>query len=199
MTQRNYSQTMEWYRNHTTKAKIGFDPDGMCLKVCRVARNIGPKYPSAISAQIATPKDDRVYEINKITGGMVAYYDDPNDENPYGHIVTVASNDKTGKLSGLVVWTNSIKADTLVRVRGDYFGRVWGDKFQFAARSLNGVDLLLPRPPAPAVPKMTALREAHSTLWKLRDNHKAKGHTRWVEALSRDIKELEETINRFGG
>lgn len=164
-TQATTAEALEWYRLEQTSPP--FDPDGMCLKVCRTARNIGPMFASAKDAQDATPAKNRVSTIADIRRGMVAYYDTVGDSNPFGHIVTVAGRVKDvdrSKLESLVVWTNSVVKDQLVAVRGNYFGEHWGDKFQFGATWLNGSPLLLPEPEPPKVPVSSTLHVVHASL-----------------------------------
>lgn len=148
----DFRETLEWYRTHQTARQIGFDPDGMCQKVCRTARAIGSKYASAKDAQDATPLSHRVSRVRDLRRGMVLFYDDPNDSNRFGHIVTLIGRVpgfNPDALSDLLVETNSVKSNELVVVRGDYFPRYWGDKFQFGATWLNGVVLDIPSTQTP--------------------------------------------------
>jgi hypothetical protein len=203
MAQRSTPQTLAWYDSHRTKAKIGFDPDGMCLKVCRSARNIGSYYPSAIAAAHGTPAGARV-KMAKLKPGMVAYFDDPNDSNPSGHIVTVrAVAPIIRSLNDIIVETNSVKSDQLVKVRGDYFQKQWGDSFQFGATVLNKVNLLLPQPPAPQpqAPPKKKMPKYRALLQEMKDMeawHRKAGNKRIADAMLRDIAEVEETIKKFG-
>lgn len=145
--QNTTEQALQWYQFHRDDPP--FDPDGMCLKVCRTARNIPAKYASAKEAQDATPKEHRVTNIADIRRGMVMYFDTVGDSNPFGHIVTVAGRVKGAdrdSLDSIIVWTNSVVANKLVAVRASYFGQHWADKFQFAATWLNGQELLFPEP-----------------------------------------------------
>lgn len=145
---RNFQETIDWYKTHRTAKQIGFDPDGMCLKVCRVARGIGPKYGTAKEAQDATPEKYRVRSIRALRRGMVLYFDDPKDSNKAGHIVTMIGRVKGGNpdnLHDILVVTNSVKKDELVVVRASYFKEHWGDQFQFGATWLNGHELDYPR------------------------------------------------------
>lgn len=172
MAQRSVAEALSWYNREATSPP--FDPDGMCLKVCRTARNIGSMYPSAVKAQNATPARHRISRIRDIKPGHIMYFDTVGDSNPYGHIVTVVGRVKgvdVDSLSSIVVWTNSVKANQLVKVRADYFPRYWGDRFVFAADWLNGVKLdmgaVVAPPPAPVVktPKgYMQLRIAHASL-----------------------------------
>lgn len=203
MVQRTQSETLAWYRTHETTRQIGFDPDGQCLKVCRTARRIPSMYPSAISAQNATPAKHRVKDLSKLRNGMVVYYDDPRDDNPFGHIVTITDHAKVIKsLADFEVRTNSVKSNQVVVVRGDYFGKHWGDKFQFAATWLNGQALLFPKvavptPPKPVKPVLTPLIHARSDIAGMLATAKTQKNARLVTALERDLAEINETINKF--
>lgn len=149
--QRDTDATLDWYnRLHSNPP---FDPDGMCQKVCRYARNIAAKFASAKESQDGTPSEHRVHNIADLRRGMVAYFDTVGDSNPFGHIVTIVGRVKgvdRNKLESLIVWTNSVKANELVKVRGNYFRDHWGDSFTFGATWLNGQELKLPaRAPVP--------------------------------------------------
>lgn len=138
---RNWKGALEWYRTHQRTSQIGFNPNGMCLKVCRTARDIPARYPTAKAAQDATPKAHRVTKVADLRKGMVLYYDDPRDSNRAGHIVTMVGRVKgynPNALSDILVETNSVKSGELVVVRGDYFPKYWGDPFVFGATWLNG-------------------------------------------------------------
>lgn len=146
-----WAGALSWYRSHRTTSEIGFNPDGMCLKVCRTARNIPAKYLTAKQAQDATPEEYRIYKVRDLRKGMTLYFDDPNDSNTSGHIVTQAGRVKgfdPDELDDVLVWTNSVKAGQLVLVRASYFQRVWGDEFQFGATILNGTELDTPHRPS---------------------------------------------------
>jgi hypothetical protein len=203
MTQRDVDGTIGWYRaNEAWPAAIGFDPDGMCMKICRTARNIGPGAASALVSQNMTPPEFRVHQINKIKRGMVGYFDDPNDSNPFGHIVTFVARIKDAdpdSLSSLLVRTNSVVSNKLVVVRADFFGKHWGDSFQFAGTWINGVPLIFPEeqpPPAPR-PLLTKrgtdrLREILEMYDGLIEQHQ--DDERLVRALRRDKREVAETL-----
>lgn len=144
---RDFKQALQWYKDHRTTAQVGFNPDNMCLKVCRTARGIPAVYPTAKMAQDATPRDHRITRVRDLRRGMVLYYDDPNDSNRAGHIVTMIGRVRgfdPDKLSDILVVSNSVRKGQLTTVRGDYFPRYWGDTFQFGATWLNGVELDVP-------------------------------------------------------
>lgn len=141
---RTTEETLNWYRTHQDIGDIGFDPDGMCLKVCRTARNAPPKYLTAKQCQDATPEQYRVHKVRDLRKGMVLYFDDPSDSNRAGHIVTmfgrVAGFDPDS-LDDVLTATNSVESNRLTIVRGSYFKSHWGDSFQFGAGWLNGIVL----------------------------------------------------------
>jgi hypothetical protein len=144
---RSWQDTLEWYRNNQTTKQIGFDPDGMCLKVCRVARGIPARYPSAVEAQSATPEEFRIYQVDEFRRGMIGFFDDPHDSNRFGHVATMigrARDHNMHDLNGTLWETNSVKSGELVIVRGTYFERYWGDDLKFAATWLNGYELDVP-------------------------------------------------------
>jgi len=155
-------------------------------------------YPSAISAQHATPREHRVYDLDKVTRGMVAYFDDINDSNPYGHIVTVAGRNKNGEL---LVWSNDVAgAGKVAKVRASFFPNYWGDRFMFGATWLNGVALDLPEKKAPEPPKkerFQLLDEAIESVKKAYALNKERDNVRVANALKRDLRELQETKKRF--
>lgn len=141
---RDYKETIQWYRDNQTTRDIGFNPDGMCLKVCRTARLIGPQALTAKQSQDATPRKHRVKKVADLRKGMVLYFDDPSDSNTAGHIVTMIGRVRgfdPESLHDILVETNSVKSGELVVVRGDYFQDHWGDEFQFGATWLNGQEL----------------------------------------------------------
>lgn len=143
----DWRKTLEWYKQNENTADIGFDPDGMCLKVCRTARNIPARYPSALVSANETPHEFRIHKVEDIRRGMVAYFDDPRDGNPFSHIATAIGRVRgfePRNLGDVIFETNSVKSGLVVPVRGDYFERYWGDKFLFAATWLNGYELDTP-------------------------------------------------------
>lgn len=205
---RDSKETLAWYDAHTTTAKLGFNPNGMCMKICRSARGLGAVYPSALASQLATPSNKRVTRLNDIKPGMVMYFDDVRDSNPYGHIVTVQSRATTVKsLSDIVVWTNSVKSGQVVKVKADYFQRYWGDEFQFASAWMNGQDLPLEEKAPPRLPvdgpgllskgRGPRLRHAIKDLEIMIEFHEERGRTRFAKALRRDLAELKETLKKF--
>lgn len=159
---RNFKETLAWYRENDTASEIGFNPNGMCLKVCRTARGIGPMYPDAKTAQDATPQSHRVSRIRDLRRGMVLYYDNPRDSNRFGHIVTMIGRVRgfnPDSLADVLVRTNSVVSGKLVVVRGDYFPRFWGDPFQFGATWLNGQVLDVPNPAKKQEPKKKTITQ----------------------------------------
>lgn len=204
MTQRNTLETIHWFQNNEVyPPQIGFDPDGMCQKIARVARFIGPGYGSALAQQQATPMSLRVYDVAKAVRGMVAFFDDPNDDNPYGHIATLVgrvANADRDDLGDCLFRTNAVVSNRIVVVRGDYFGKNWGDAYQFFGKTLNGVVLDLPEKkapepdPLPTLPPRGVKRLEHmlDVYDEMIENHKDR--PRFVRAFREDKKEIRETL-----
>lgn len=210
MTQRNTPDTMAWYRKEAASERNAWQ--GLCLKLCRTARNIDAVYPTAVSAAAATPRVNRVYDLDSVGRGMVAYFDDPNDDNPYGHIVTVSGRDDRGNL---LTWTNDVKGPGYVSlVNANVFPKAWGDRFLFAATWLNGVELDMGIKPKPVKPLagggaavLDAIEQIEKGLDRVNDAikyHTRKENTRLVNALKRDREEmrvarraLKDTYDKF--
>lgn len=143
MTAKTWQEDLAWYEKNQTTSQIGFNPDGMCLKIVRTSRGISSLYPSAKIAQDATPREHRFYKASDLRKGMKVFFDEPNDSNIFGHVATMVGrlrgydpNDQ----DGILYETNSVKRGELVVVRGSYFERYWGDAFQFGTDWLNGVE-----------------------------------------------------------
>lgn len=170
---------------------------GLCLALQRTARGIGPMFPSAISAAHATPQEFRVYDRSKVKRGMVAYFDDPNDSNPYGHIVGVSGWTKN---EYLLDWTNDASGPGRVSlVRDTFFPNYWGDKFLFAATWLNGAELDMGKPVKPQEPHLgKRLEHAIEDLNKAIAYHKMHDHPALVKALRRDRALLQATLKKYG-
>lgn len=193
---KSYQDVMEWYRNHQTARQLGYDPGGMCLKICREAAGKAAVYPSAVVAQRATPEKYRVHKVRDLRKGMVLYYDHPSDSNPFGHIVTMIGRVKGANpdsLHDVLVETNSVKAGEVVVVRGDYFPQHWGDPFVFGATWLNGSEIdyagrTKPEPPKPLDSRGPRVDEAIQKL-KVAEKKTPEGTDR-DEKLDRVLKVL---------
>lgn len=215
MTQNTVPQMRQWYRTHYDTKTFGKNPNGRCLEICRTARNIDAMWPSAVSAQEATPAEFRIHKIREIKPGHVLYYDDPRDSNPYGHIVTCVGLDKKAdpdSLASKLVRSNSVKSGLITVVRGDYFNPHWGDPFIFASNYLNGEELVMPSKPKPppalgegrerrlrhVVDMLTDMINKTTTEAQTETNEKRKARlVRLGRALTRDRAEVLETIKRF--
>lgn len=209
MTQRDTPDTIQWLRDHDTTAQLGYDPSGRCLQITREARNLAAVYPSAVVAQNATPAAHRVYHVADLRRGMVVFYDDPHDGNPFGHVGTLVGRDRDrdpDTLGSLLVKSNSVLAGQLAVVRGDYFPTHWGDAFTFGATWLNGVALDLPdggpaHPPTPTPAYIgkhgtDRLRAIDAELTLMISNHRRFGNDRLVRALKRDRAAIRQTIRK---
>lgn len=195
MTMKTTDEAMAYLRGQHTSGSHAWG--GMCLALQRTARDIAPMYPSAISAAHATPEEFRVYKLENVKRGMIAYWDDPNDSNPFGHITGVAGRDD----DELLHWTNDAAGyGTVSLVHHSFFPNYWGDKFLFAATWLNGqeLDMGTPKPPKP-VKVGDNLRDAIKSLDKAIAYHLERDHPTLVKALKRDRAELQETLKKYGG
>lgn len=193
----NTTESMTYLRGQASSGSIAWQ--GLCLKLQRVARGLPAVYPSALSAQQATPQDNRYASLPNIRRGMICYFDDPNDSNPYGHITGVAGRANDGEL---LHWSNDAAGPGRVSlVRHSFFERYWGDSFQFASDWLNGYELDLPdkktKPAPPLESTGDRIRHAIDDLQKARAYHQKKSHTKLAKALERDIAHLREVLKEF--
>lgn len=200
MTQRNTPEALAWLKHQHDINSHAWG--GLCLKLQRSARNLPGVFPSAFAAQMGTPMSDRVYDLNKLVSGMVVFIDDPHDSNRFGHIAGLRTRQKVD--GDWLTWTN----DALNEHGGvncvdiDWFKANWGDSFQFGARSLNGFDLLLPKPVVthkpskhPEPPHKTATPDnfdyAIHRMQKARKFHVDHEHPRYVKAIDKAIHQLK--------
>jgi len=205
-----WQEDLHWYETHQTAAQIGFDPDGMCLKICRTSRGIPSRFGTAKEAQDATPQEFRVHKVANLRRGMKLFFDDPNDSNTAGHIVTMVGRVRGGdhdSLDDVLVETNSVLENQLVVVRASYFKLHWGDGFQFGTFWLNGVefdypgwkhdnrgtDVEPPKPKADHAPRIENFRNSGNE-WdvKILDRAVRDGGRRDVKPK---IKAIEEAVS----
>lgn len=178
----------------------------LCLSLARQAPGLPAIYPSALAAQVATPKANRVPDVGDLRRGMVAYFDDPSDSNKFGHIATVAGWDQgrvTGDLADLLVWSNdAARTGGVDLVRASFFPARWGDGFVFGATCLNGYDLPgydddVPTPQPGRGSIGPNLDYAIRDIERAYEWQKAAGHAVRAAALARDLAELRQTRKRF--
>jgi hypothetical protein len=207
---RDWKGDLEWYRTHQTTAQIGFNPDGMCQKVCRTSRDIGPMYLTAKQCQDAVPKELRITRVRNLRKGMKLFFDDPNDSNTAGHIVTMIGRIRGGDwddLNDVLVETNSVKSGQLVVVRASYFKQYWGDSFQFGAPWINGVELdypgwktdgrgkeIAPKPKDDTTPRVQNFRESGNE-WNVNILDRAVAGGR--RDIAPKVKAIEEAVDRL--
>ncbi len=195
---KTWKEDLEWYETHQTAAQIGFNPDGMCLKVCRTSRGIPAKFLTAKQAQDATPKEHRFTRVRDLRRGMKLYFDDPRDSNTAGHIVTMIGRVKgydPDSLDDILVETNSVVSGQLVIVHGSYFKKHWGDSFQFGTDYLNGVEFdYFRKPKPPKEDKSDPVRafRATSPQWDLSIIDSAVRNGR--RDLRKDVRAIEEAV-----
>lgn len=170
----------------------------LCLKLQRVARGLPIVYPSALTAALATPKSERVLKIEDLRPGMVAYSDDPADDNPFAHIYFIAGRSRTTK--EVLTWTNdALRSGGVDIVPISWYKRNWGDNFMFGATWLNGYDFSeFDKPP---VESRGSLGEnyAHAVedVAKALRYHKKRGHLRIAEKLQKDLDRMNRRLEAF--
>jgi hypothetical protein len=195
---RNTEQTMAFLRReseHETQ-----DWTSRCLSLQRQARGLPGVYPSALAAQQATPKGERVTKIADLRRGMVAFFDDPNDSNPYGHIVGVVGwrqGSRRGNLDDLLTWTNS--SDDVIMARASLYPGSWGDAFRFGATWLNGYDFAdFDKPPKPVRGKLgDNYRHAIADVERAIYEHRKLNHPVLVAALQQDLAYMRKRFKAW--
>lgn len=178
--------------------------DGLCLSLARHARGIPALYPSALAAAHATPVTERVKYWPHLKMGHVVYFDDPDDNNPYAHIATVAGwNGPRTDPDNCILGSNDVRGpdgNLVGFVPLTWFKKHWGDSFLFGAGWLNGYNFR-ELDAGTAVVKPHAgpeLDAAIASLEKAIRRHRAAGgRTTLVNALVKDLAELKETRTRF--
>ncbi len=191
---RNSEEAAKFLRNQSTDPVKNWAR--MCLQLQRTARGVPAAAPSALSAALMTPKSERVKKVSDLRRGMVAYCDDPNDSNPFGHIFYVAGRDRNGTI---LTWTNDAKgAGSVSIVPLSFYRTNWGDSFQFGATWLNGFDFSdFNKPPVPVEKDYEVLGDRYSRvlndLIKIKETKKGP----LKEALERDINRMQKRMERF--
>ncbi len=168
----------------------------LCLKLQRTARGLPAVYPSALSAAMAVPESKRI-KREDLRRGMVAYSDNPNDANPFGHIYYIAGRDANGRI---LTWTNdALRAGGVDIVPLDFYEERWGYSFMWGAEELNGYDIgreyERPEPKHPTLGKNYA--EAVKLIEKSIKYHKDAGHPRLVKALRKDLEIMKARQEQF--
>lgn len=169
----------------------------LCQSLQRQARGLPAVYPSALSAALATPESERVYQWKDLRRGMVAFSDDPNDSNPYGHVYFIAGRDKSGQI---LTWTNdAVRTGGVDLVPIDFYRTSWGDNFQFGATWLNGYDFSeFDKKPVLTRPSLGANYDhAIEDVRKALRFHTKKGNEGIVRALTRDLERMKKKQARF--
>lgn len=207
---RDWKGDLEWYRTHQTTAQIGFNPDNMCLKVCRTSRDIGPMFLTAKQCQDAVPQHLRITRVRDLRKGMKLFFDDPKDGNTFGHVATMIGRVKGfdwDDLNDVLVETNGVVSGQLVVVRASYFAKYWGDPFVFGAPWINGQELdypgwktdgigkeVEPKPVKDMSPRIQNFRESNNQ-WNVNILDRAAAAGR--KDVATKVKALENFIARL--
>lgn len=175
----------------------------MCLSLQRQARGLPAVYPSAISAMHATPQAERVTSLHNLRRGMIAYSDDPNDSNRFGHIYFIAGwfGKSMDNPDNLMTWTNDARRSGGVdMVPITFYRKNWGDTFQFGATWLNGFDFSEFNV---AAPKPIEVHLGENYAHAIKDleaaiqNHSAKKHTGLVDLLKKDLAHMKDVQKTY--
>lgn len=193
---RNTRQAMAFLRAQHDQKKRWHQ---RCLQLQREARGLPPVYPTALSAALNTPASERIKSIKDLRRGMVAYFDDPHDKNPAGHIVGVAGwipGKPKSNPDNLLTWSNDVRSGSgdVGLVGAGYFPKHWGDGFLFGSTWLNGYDFSeFDKAPRPTHPTLGANYEAAmESMAKTIAYHKKKGHTALVRVLNADLAHMKK-------
>jgi hypothetical protein len=123
------------YLNKTTGVK------GMCLKTCRIAYGIPPKYPSAIAAWKATKRKFKDPTLAPI--GAAHFW----EIGRFGHIAIQS------RQAGQVWSTDAPLVDRVGKVRLEWFAQNWGAKYLGWTDQVNGKTIELSQMPRKRRPK----------------------------------------------
>lgn len=173
----------------------------LCQSLQRQARGLPAVYPSALSAALATPTSERVERVSDLRRGMVAFSDDPNDGNPYGHVYFIAGwTGPRNNPENLWTWTNDVlRSGGVDLVPITLYRAKWGDDFQFGATWLNGYhfDEFNSKPEPTRGSLGNNYEHAIEDVEKALAFHKKKGNDKIVRQLGWDIKRMKSRLNRF--
>lgn len=170
----------------------------LCLKAQRTGRGLPAVYPTALSAALATPVNERV-DFDVAKPGMVGYSYDARIPGTAGHIFYIEKITP----SGLITCTNdAFELGVMDYVPLSFYKEHWGHTLQFAAGWLNGYDFKDFNAP----PKDTfggGLGEKYeNAIEVIKDvrNQKAKKYGKdapIVKALNKDIARMKKRLVRF--
>ena len=91
---------------------------GLCMKLARSAYGFDTGiYPSALACMVATPKKYRVTALKDVKVGMLGFFVDPDDDNPFEHIAACVGHNK----EGLPIWGTNLADGSVAFVGHDFF------------------------------------------------------------------------------
>lgn len=200
MTTRTTDETAAWLKGqHDSGSSAWYEK---CLMLQHDARNIPALYPSAFAAMVATPESERVYKVSDLRRGMVAYSDNPNDSNPFGHIYFIAGwkGSSRSDPNELMTWTNdALRHGGVDLVPITWYLTHWGVPFKFGATWLNGYDFSEFNKPAKPVHGTLGSNYEHAIadIEKAIVSHKKTHDDRIVNALNRDLARMKKHYKKF--
>ena len=166
---------------------------GLCMKLARSAYGFDTGiYPSALACMVATPKKYRVTALKDVKVGMLGFFVDPDDDNPFEHIAACVGHNK----EGLPIWGTNLADGSVAFVGHDFFELHWGDKFNFAASSLGTFVIdELQKEEKPERVKAKRIRKVIRELVKAQKAQRKQGHVRIADRLAKDIADLRKTLD----
>lgn len=180
----------------------------MCEGLQRSAHGFEAAFASAFAHEIATPKSERLDPREAPISSFI-FVDDPNDSNPYGHVVGKWGDGGSGKLEDIPVATNDVadnKADydygNVTVVRLGWFPQHWGDRVQFATLWCGGDEIPSYTPQTgkedTARWVKTAIVRAEAVvelMRKARQDNDQKIHPAHERAIQREIDEQNKIVH----
>lgn len=184
---------------------------GMCESLQRQAHGFAAAFASAYAHMVATPLKERVDPREAPISAFV-FVDDPNDSNPFGHIVGKWGHGD-GTLNDIPVVTNDVNDTKTNYDAGNvtvcplgWFPNHWGDGVKFATTWFGGTEIPTYEPESAeedtAEWVKVAIERARAVIEMmrkaLRDNDEST-HPRHERALNREIADQQQIIADLRG
>ena len=178
----------------------------MCESLQRQAHGFDAAFASAFAHMIATPKNERLDPREAPLTAFI-FVDDPNDSNPYGHVVGKWGKGD-GSLESIPVATNDVSDNEAGYDPGNvtvvplgWFPAHWGDSIQFATTWFGGTEIPTIEPQTgpqdterwvkAAITRAEAVVEL---MVKARQDNDGTIHPRHEKAITREIQDQRQII-----
>ena len=192
-------ETRLWLRGQRLSGANWFR---QCLNLQHTARDIPAVFPTAFSAQLATPKSERVPHVADLRGGMIGY---TKGSDPAGHVFYILGRRPGFDLAnpdGVLCESNDVvagKTGHVGIVTLSFFRVNWGHTWQFGATMLNGYDFAdFNAKPKPVHPTLGGNYEAAiKAVKKAVASHKKDRDDTLYLALKRDLARMQKRYDRY--